>query len=140
MYNISGYLEWIVSLIYIFYVWSKPRITHNIHLHVPKGFQADTPTPGFIIDFLPATRTKHKGDRFPPLRRDDDEMAMNTQEGGNMLGGPVYSGGGHNGGTGGAYGAGDSSSYGSQRPMAQQQQQGQQYYPPQQQQPASRNF
>ena len=22
-YNISGYLEWIVSLIYIFYVWSK---------------------------------------------------------------------------------------------------------------------
>lgn len=84
MYNASGVLEWIVALFYIFYVWS------------------------FVIDFLPATRTKHHADRFPPLRRDDDEMAMNTQAGGNMAGGPVYTSGGHNG---------DASSHGSQQPM-----------------------
>jgi hypothetical protein len=85
--NISAILEWTVSLIYIFYVWS------------------------FIIDFLPATRTKHHSNRFPPVRREDDEMAMSTQAAGNMTGGPVYSNGG--------YRNGDSESYGSQQPIAQ---------------------
>ncbi|EME39637.1 hypothetical protein DOTSEDRAFT_56957 [Dothistroma septosporum NZE10] len=70
-YNRAAVLEWTISLIYILYIWS------------------------FIIDFLPATRTKHKSDRFPlPLRKQDDEMAMNTEVGGNMMGGPVYTSGG----------------------------------------------
>ncbi|CAK3850212.1 SFK1-like membrane [Lecanosticta acicola] len=70
-YNRAAVLEWTISLIYIFYIWS------------------------FIIDFLPATRTRHKGDRYaPPLRKQDDEMAMGTQTEGNMMGGPVYSSGG----------------------------------------------
>lgn len=51
--------------------------------------------PQFIIDFLPATRTKHHENRFPPVRKGDDEMAMNTQNHGSVTGGPVYSGGGH---------------------------------------------
>lgn len=86
--NRAAILEWLVSFIFIFYVWS------------------------FIIDFLPATRTKHRDNRFPPVRREDDEMAMNTQAAGNMTGGPVYSNGGyHNGVT---------DSYGSERPIAQQ--------------------
>ncbi|KAK4561079.1 hypothetical protein LTR86_005034 [Recurvomyces mirabilis] len=87
-YNKSAILEWIISLIYICYVWS------------------------FIIDFLPAVHTKHKEDRFlPPHRREDDEMAMNTQAAGNMTGGPVYSNGG--------YQHGETDSYGSQQPVAQ---------------------
>lgn len=70
--NKAAILEWVISLIYIFYVWS------------------------FCVDFLPANRTRNKQDRFgPPIRADDDEMAMNTQAGGNNLGGPVYSAGGH---------------------------------------------
>lgn len=95
-YNSAGVIEWIISLIYIFYVWS------------------------FIIDFLPATRTRNKNDRFsPPIRAQDDEMAMRTQEGGNNLGGPVYTSGGMNN---------DASSYGSARPISAEQ--GGLYYPP----------
>lgn len=106
-YNMAGYLEWIISLVYIFYVWS------------------------FIIDFLPAVKTKHPGHRFPPVRRGDDEMAMNTEAGGNVSGGPVYSNGGY------GIGRGDASSYGSQQPMAETGR----YYPPAQTNvPASRNF
>lgn len=71
-YNRAAILEWTISLIYIFYVWS------------------------FIFDFLPAIRTKHRDSRFPPVRRADDEMAMHTQAEGNTLGGPVYTGGGEN--------------------------------------------
>ncbi|KAH9825389.1 SFK1-like membrane protein [Teratosphaeria destructans] len=75
-YNTAAILEWTISLVYIFYVWS------------------------FIIDFLPATHTRNKQDRFlPPKRRADDEMAMNTEMAGNMTGGPVYSNGGHTNGT-----------------------------------------
>lgn len=70
-YNRAAVCEWVVSLVFIFYMWS------------------------FIIDFLPATRTRHVDDRFPPVRKQDDEMAMSTQAGGNMMGGPVYSNGGH---------------------------------------------
>ncbi|KAF2168996.1 hypothetical protein M409DRAFT_21007 [Zasmidium cellare ATCC 36951] len=71
-YNRAAVIEWTISLIYIFYIWS------------------------FIIDFLPATRTRHVNDRFPaPLRKQDDEMGMTTQAQGNMMGGPVYSNGGH---------------------------------------------
>jgi len=90
---------------------------------------------GFIIDFLPAVRTKHKADRFPPSTYrsgGEDEMAMNTQEQPNMLGGPAYI----NGGYGGGYGANDSSSHDSQRPMAETDR----YYTPQGVQPPSRNF
>ncbi|MGG6494792.1 UNVERIFIED_CONTAM: Frag1/DRAM/Sfk1 family protein, partial [Bacteroidetes bacterium 56_B9] len=73
-YNRAAVLEWVISLIYIFYQWS------------------------FIIDFLPATRTRNKTDRYPaPVKRSDDEMAMDTEAGGNMLGGPVYTSGGTNG-------------------------------------------
>jgi len=70
-YNVSGVLEWIVALIYIFYVWS------------------------FIVDFLPALKTKAPEDRFPRVRRGDDEHALKTQEEGNMQGGPVYTNGGY---------------------------------------------
>ena len=70
-YNVSAVLEWIIALIYIFYVWS------------------------FIIDFLPATKTRAPEDRFPKVRRGDDENALKTQEEGNMTNGPVYSNGGH---------------------------------------------
>ncbi|CZT18194.1 related to FK506 suppressor Sfk1 [Ramularia collo-cygni] len=76
MYNPAAYIEWIISLVYIFYVWS------------------------YIIDFLPATKTRSYEDRFvhphevPKIRAQDDEMAMQTQANGNMMGGPVYSGGG----------------------------------------------
>ncbi|QIW97135.1 hypothetical protein AMS68_002653 [Peltaster fructicola] len=74
-YNTAGVLEWTISLIFIFYMLS------------------------FIIDFLPATRTRHMEDRFglPHMRGDDDEKAMQTQASGNMMGGPVYSNGGHYG-------------------------------------------
>lgn len=73
-YNRAAVLEWIVSLFYIFYQWS------------------------FAIDFLPATQTKNKNDRYlPPVRRKDDEMAINTEAGGNQLGGPVYTSGGSDG-------------------------------------------
>lgn len=83
---------------------------------------------GFIIDFLPATHTKQKNDRFgAPVRAGDDEMAMNTQEGGNNLGGPVYTGGGH---------GGDASSYESSQQMVESGR----YQPPQGHVPASRNF
>lgn len=81
--NTAAILEWVISLIYIFYVWS------------------------FIIDFLPAVRTRNKQDRFgPPIRAQDDEMAMNTQAHGNNMGGPVYTSGG------GAGNFGEESSYG----------------------------
>jgi len=100
-YNKSAILEWTISLIYIFYVWS------------------------FVIDFLPAVRTRHIEDRFPPIRRNDDEMAMRTQAEGNMLGGPVYSRGGHNG----HYGGGDDGSYHSEEPIVE----AGRYYQPQQQ-------
>ncbi|GAB7359375.1 hypothetical protein MBLNU230_g6026t1 [Neophaeotheca triangularis] len=66
-YTRAAVLEWLVSLLYIFYIWS------------------------FIIDFLPATRTKAKEHRYPPVRRGQDDMAMRTQHEGNMVGGPVYS-------------------------------------------------
>ncbi|EMC91298.1 hypothetical protein BAUCODRAFT_117653 [Baudoinia panamericana UAMH 10762] len=88
MYQSSAILEWVIALIYIFYVWS------------------------FIIDFLPAVHTRHKGDRFPPVRRSDDEMAMTTEAAGTMTGGPVY--------TSGGYGHNDRESYGSQQPVMQQ--------------------
>jgi len=104
VYNRAAVLEWTISLIYIFYIWS------------------------FIIDFLPATHTKHKNDRFgAPVRAGDDEMAMNTQEHGNNMGGPVYTGGGHQQ---------DSSSYDSEQPMAEMGR----YQAPQGHVPASRNF
>ncbi|WPH03623.1 Hypothetical protein R9X50_00650600 [Acrodontium crateriforme] len=86
--NRAAILEWLVSFIFIFYVWS------------------------FIIDFLPATQTKHREHRFPPVKREDDEMAMTTQAEGNMTGGPVYSNGGYRNGV--------TDSYGSQQPIAQQ--------------------
>lgn len=70
-YNVSAILEWIIALIYILFVWS------------------------FIIDFLPATKTRRPEDRFPKVRRGDDENALKTQEEGNMTNGPVYSNGGH---------------------------------------------
>ena len=96
--NTAAVLEWVISLIYIFYVWS------------------------FIIDFLPATRTRNKQDRFgPPIRATDDEMAMNTQAHGNNLGGPVYTAGGQ---------YNDAASYGSAVPMTE----------PPRNVPASRNF
>jgi hypothetical protein len=85
-YNVSAIFEWIISLVYIFYVWS------------------------FIIDFLPATQTRRKEDRFPPVRRGDDPEAGRTQVIGSASGGPVYSNGGH---------SGVASSYRSQQPMAQ---------------------
>lgn len=72
-YNTAAIFEWVVSLVYIFYIWS------------------------FIIDFLPATRTRNQEDRFEiPLhvRKQDDEMAMRTEAGGNQFGGPVYTNGG----------------------------------------------
>lgn len=97
-YNPAAYIEWIISLIYIFYVWS------------------------YIIDFLPATKTRAYEDRFPDphpkIRAQDDEMAINTQANGNMMGGPVYSSGGGHGSTQDTY----------------------LNYQPQQSQPASRNF
>lgn len=78
-YNPAGIIEWVISLVYIFYVWS------------------------YIIDFLPATKTRSYEDRFPDphpkIRAQDDEMAMNTQANGNMMGGPVYSSGGGQGST-----------------------------------------
>ncbi|KAF7195041.1 Protein SFK1 [Pseudocercospora fuligena] len=71
-YNRAAVIEWVISLIYIFYQWS------------------------FMIDFLPATQTKNKNDRYlPPVKRKDDEMAMNTEAHGNQLGGPVYTSGGY---------------------------------------------
>jgi len=71
-YYASAPLEWIISLVFIFYQWS------------------------FIIDFLPALHTKSKHDRYlPPMRRKDDAEPVTTEAGGNMLGGPVYSNGGY---------------------------------------------
>nr|POE51566.1 protein sfk1 [Quercus suber] len=70
-YDNAAVVEWVISLIYIFYIFS------------------------FIPDFLPATHTKSKKDRFAPhIRNRDDEMAMESQAAGNNLGGPVYSAGG----------------------------------------------
>lgn len=68
--NTAAILEWIVALVYIFYVWS------------------------FILDFLPAVNTRPKDNRFPPLRKRDDPEAQHTQEMGNVNGGPVYTNGG----------------------------------------------
>ena len=100
IWNVSAVVEWVISLIYILFVWS------------------------FIIDFLPATRTRDPQNRFPRVRRGDDVEAVKTQQEGNMTGGPVYSGGGRSGGA---------SSYGSQQPMTESGR----FYPPQQ---PSRNF
>jgi len=72
-YNTASIFEWTVSAVYIFYIFS------------------------FIIDFLPATRTRNQEDRYElPLhiRKQDDEMAMRTEAGGNQFGGPVYTNGG----------------------------------------------
>ena len=70
-YNTAAILEWTVSLIFIFYIWS------------------------FIIDFLPAVHTRHKEDRFGAhVRRADDKEAAMHETGGNMMGGPVYTNGG----------------------------------------------
>ena len=70
--NIAGVLEWIIALIYIFWVWS------------------------FIPDFWPATRTRYQGDRFPNthVRKGTDPNSLSTQENGSMTGGPVYTNGG----------------------------------------------
>lgn len=107
-YNRAAVLEWIISLFYIFYQWS------------------------FIIDFLPATRTKNKGDRYlPPVKRGDDEMAMNTEAGGNMMGGPVYTSGGTNGTA--AAPAYENAQYGGEP-------NGGRYYPPTSTAPSSTNF
>jgi hypothetical protein len=70
-YNAAAPIEWVISLIFIFYMWS------------------------YIIDFLPATRTRNREDRFPPVKKSHDEMAEDTERGGNLFGGPVYSSGGH---------------------------------------------
>lgn len=70
-YNVSAILEWIISLIYIFYVWS------------------------FIIDFLPARKTKRPGDRFPVIKKGHDPNPGMTEAGHNLTGGPVYSNGGN---------------------------------------------
>ncbi|KAF2725688.1 SFK1-like membrane protein [Polychaeton citri CBS 116435] len=103
--NAAAVIEWIIALIYIFYVWS------------------------FVIDFLPATRTKHKDHRFPPIRKGNDPRATATEAGGNMLGGPVYTNGGR---------AADTDSYGSTLPMTEP---NRYYQPPSQQHaPASQNF
>ncbi|KAI5358963.1 hypothetical protein Slin15195_G114120 [Septoria linicola] len=104
-YQRAAVLEWVISLIYIFYQWS------------------------FIIDFLPATRTRHKSDRYlPPVKRTDDEMAMNTEANGNMMGGPVYTSGGTNGTAAPAYA---NAQYGEQNGR---------YYPPSQNNASSTNF
>lgn len=84
-YNVSAIFEWIIALVYIFYVWS------------------------FIIDFLPATRTRHPEDRFPRIRKGEDPEAARTQAEGNMTGGPVYSNGEYSNGA---------SSNGSRQPMS----------------------
>ncbi len=84
-YNVSAILEWIIALIYIFYVWS------------------------FIIDFLPATKTKHPDSRFPVIKKGQDPNAEMTEAAGNVSGGPVYSNGGH---------AEDANGYGNQSSMA----------------------
>ncbi|CAN8105321.1 unnamed protein product [Discula destructiva] len=54
LYNTSAILEWIVALLYIFYVWS------------------------YILDFLPVNYAvaRTKSDRFPPTSRWSDEMVM----------------------------------------------------------------
>jgi hypothetical protein len=73
-WNRAAILEWTISLVYIFYVWS------------------------FFIDFLPAVKTKDPEDRFaaphPKVRRQDDEEAELTERNGNLMGGPVYTSGG----------------------------------------------
>jgi hypothetical protein len=73
-WNRAAILEWTISLVYIFYVWS------------------------FFIDFLPAVKTKDLEQRYPApeakLRRQDDEHPVMTEMNGNMMGGPVYSSGG----------------------------------------------
>lgn len=81
-YNVAAPIEWVIALVFIFYVWS------------------------FTIDFLPAVRTRHQGDRFPPVKKSQDPMAEDTERGGNLFGGPVYSNGGHS-----AHGANVSSNY-----------------------------
>lgn len=74
-YNTSAILEWIVALVYIFYVWS------------------------FIIDFLPATHTKRRENRFPKIKKNQDPEAAETQAYGSMTNGPVYSAGGESNGS-----------------------------------------
>ncbi|KAK5173362.1 uncharacterized protein LTR77_002043 [Saxophila tyrrhenica] len=69
-YNVSAVLEWIIALIYIFFVWS------------------------FIIDFLPATKTRRPESRFPAIKKNRDPEAAMTQANGSMTNGPVYSNGG----------------------------------------------
>lgn len=72
-YNIAAPIEWVICLVFIFYMWS------------------------FIIDFLPATRTKHHENRFPPVKKSHDEKALETERNGNLFGGPVYTEGGRPG-------------------------------------------
>lgn len=67
-YNKSAIVEWILALIFIFYVWS------------------------YILDFMPATRLWHRGKhgRYPPIKRGSEDMEMEAESYGNQVGGPVY--------------------------------------------------
>lgn len=90
--NVAGVLEWTVSLIFIFYVWyavtPEPLLLANRKTDL-------IPNRSFILDFLPATRTKRKENRFgPPMRKVDDSNPQRTEANGNMRGGPVYTSGG----------------------------------------------
>ncbi|SMR57544.1 unnamed protein product [Zymoseptoria tritici ST99CH_3D1] len=79
-WNRAAVLEWTISLVYIFYVWS------------------------FFIDFLPAVKTKDPEDRYvhPKVLAEHDVNRASTEQGGNLMGGPVYTSGGV-GGTGESY-------------------------------------
>ncbi|PSS00973.1 Frag1/DRAM/Sfk1 [Coniella lustricola] len=61
-YNQSAILEWIVALVYIFYVWS------------------------YVFDFLPVNFAHHRtgSNRFPAVKRGSEEMAMTND------GSPAY--------------------------------------------------
>ncbi|KUI57279.1 Protein SFK1 [Cytospora mali] len=65
-YNASAIIEWILALVYIFYVWS------------------------YIPDFLPASKAwhHHGHGRFPPVKRGSEDVEMETES--NQLGGPAY--------------------------------------------------
>ncbi|KAK7731527.1 hypothetical protein SLS53_008767 [Cytospora paraplurivora] len=68
-YNKSAILEWIVALVYIFYVWS------------------------YALDFLPATNYWARRTRggLPPVKRpSEDSMEMAAESNTNAVGGPVY--------------------------------------------------
>lgn len=61
-YNTAAILEWTISLVYIFYVLS------------------------FVLDFLPAVRTKHSENRFPTI----EELRHADHNGPSASGGPVF--------------------------------------------------